>query len=168
MEIKIILVAMAIVVVLAIITSLRGSEQKKEKASYLYTAKKHLMTASEEAFFRMLTDVGADKYYVFPQVHLSGILDHKVPKQNWKYAFRHINGKSVDFVLCDKMTLKPVYAVELDDYTHQYKNRVERDREVDRIFEHTDIPLVRFTNYTSLSLDDIVAKFSEAHQRSSR
>ena len=66
------------------------------------------------------------------------------------------------------MTLKPVYAIELDDYTHQYKNRVERDREVDRISEHTDIPLVRFTNYASLSLDDIIAKFSEAHQRSSR
>lgn len=161
---EIILVAVTVGAILAIITTIRSNKQRKEKAPYLYKAKEHLMTASEEAFFRMLTDVAADKYYVFPQVHLSGFLDHKIPKQNWKYAFRHINGKSVDYVLCDKTTLKPVYAVELDDYTHQSKDRVERDKEVERIFEHANIPLVRFTDYKSLSREDIIVKFSEVHQ----
>lgn len=165
---ELIIPLMVIIVAVAIITHIKTSQPTPKKAIYHYAAKSHLMTLSEEAFFRILSESVSEKYLVFPQVHLSALLDRKLPNQDWKHAFRHINGKSVDFVLCDKMTLKPVYAVELDDYTHQYKNRVERDREVDRIFEHTDIPLVRFTNYTSLSLDDIITKFSEAHQRSSR
>ena len=60
---------------------------------------------------------------MFPQVHLSALLDHKVKGQDWRIAFRHINGKSVDYVLCDKATLQPVYAIELDDYTHEPRTR---------------------------------------------
>jgi len=71
-------------------------------------------------------------------------------RQNWTLAFRHINGKSVDYVLCEKTTFKPVYAVELDDPTHNRTDRQERDREVERIFEGTDLKLVRFRSYSDL------------------
>ena len=83
---------------------------------------------------------------MFPQVHLSALLDHKVKGQDWRIAFRHINGKSVDYVLCDKATLQPVYAIELDDYTHERRDRVARDSEVERMFKVANLPLVRFAN----------------------
>lgn len=149
--------------ILVAATGFRASDRIKEKAVYTYSAKEHLMTASEEAFFRLLSDSVSERYLVFPQVHLSALLEHKIPKQNWKYAFRHINGKSVDYVLCDKMTLKPVYAIELDDYTHKHKDRVERDIEVERIFAGAKIPLVRFSDYKSLSHEDIITKLSDAY-----
>lgn len=115
----------------------------------------------------MLTEVATGRYAVFPQVHLSALLDHTVKGQDWRAAFRHINGKSVDYVLCDINTLQPVYAVELDDPTHQRDDRIERDSEVERIFSDAQLPLVRFTNYRSMSRDDIVAKFQAAHSLSS-
>jgi very-short-patch-repair endonuclease len=121
------------------------------------------MTKSESEFFRMLDKAVCDRYYIFPQAHLSAILNHKVPGQNWKYAFRHINGKSVDYVLCDKQTLKPVYAVELDDYTHSYSDRQERDQEVERMLQSAGIPLVRFGEYKTLTKDEISRRFFEAH-----
>lgn len=158
-----IILIVIIVVILLTITSFRTNDRIKEKATYAYTAKEHLMTVSEEAFFRLLSEVVSEKYLVLPQVHLSALLEHKIPKQNWKYAFRHINGKSVDYVLCDKITLKPVYVIELDDYTHKYKNRVERDTEVERIFAGANIPLVRFSDYKNLSPEDIIAKLSNAY-----
>jgi len=42
------------------------------------------------------------------------VLEHRIKGQDWKAAFRRINGKSVDFVICDKAYIKPLLAIELD------------------------------------------------------
>ncbi|NCQ53939.1 DUF2726 domain-containing protein [Candidatus Saccharibacteria bacterium] len=138
-------------------------KQARQKKVYQYQAKEYFMTKSESEFFRMLVNVANDRYFIFPQAHLSAILDEKIKGQNWKYAFRHINGKSVDYVLCDKITLKPTYAVELDDYTHEYADRQERDKEVERMLQCAGIPLVRFSDYKTLNQEDIAKRFFEAH-----
>lgn len=113
---------------------------------YTYEAKSLPMTKTEADFFLKLERAVNERYYVFPQVHLSAILDYKVKGQDWNYAFRHINGKSVDYVLCDRITLRPCYAIELDDYTHDKTDRRKRDVEVERIFKAANLPLVRFRN----------------------
>ena len=155
------------VVIFAIYLELSGkinntNSAEIKKTTYNYQAKQYFMTKSENDFFRMLDNVASDRYFIFPQAHLSAILDEKIKGQNWKAAFKHINGKSVDYVLCDKQSLKPVYAVELDDYTHTYKNRQERDKEVERMFQCAGVPLVRFSNYKSLTENDIAQRFFEA------
>ena len=144
------------------ILSKNYAARQQDKYSYKYQAKEYFMTKSESDFFRILDKATCDKYYIFPQAHLSAILDYKVPGQNWKYAFRHINGKSVDYVLCDRQTLKPIYAVELDDYTHTYPDRQERDHEVERMLQSAGIPLVRFNDFNNLTKNEIVEKFSAA------
>lgn len=154
-------VCYAIYVQLSRNTSNKNAEQIK-KAPYNYQAKQYFMTKSESDFFLSLNNVAGDRYFIFPQAHLSAILDEKVKGQNWKAAFRHINGKSVDYVLCDKQTLKPVYAVELDDYTHNYSNRQERDREVERMLQCAGVPLVRFSDVNNLNEEMIAKRFFEA------
>lgn len=111
---------------------------------YTYTAKNSVMTRAESDFFLKLDQALRERYYVFPQVHLSSLLEHHVKGQEWRHAFSHINGKSVDFVLCSKTTLQLSYAIELDDYTHDKASRQKRDIEVERIFKEANIPLVRF------------------------
>lgn len=154
-----IIIAAIFVIAIRIINKKHGKRQAKNQ--YEYRAKACYMTKSEAEFFKILYRVASDRYYIFPQAHLSAILDHKVPGQNWKGAFRHINGKSVDYVLCDKQTLKPVYAVELDDYTHQYSNRQERDHEVERMLQSAGVPFVRFSNYKTLTDNEITERFIE-------
>ena len=154
-----------IFVVILIVRKIRSKDyglEQQHKYSYTYQAKEYFMTKSESEFFRILDKAVCDRYYIFPQAHLSAILDYKVPGQNWKYAFRHINGKSVDYVLCDKQTLKPIYAIELDDYTHSYPERQERDHEVERMLQSAGIPLVRFNGYKTLNQEDIAKQFFEA------
>ena len=121
------------------------------------------MSKTESDFFVKLERAVSERYYVFPQVHLSAILDHRVKGQEWKYAFRHINGKSVDYVLCSRATLKPTYAIELDDYTHDKPDRRERDSEVERIFEAANLPLVRFRN-KDVSENDIIQALADANK----
>jgi len=127
-----------------------------KKSTYRYFAKNAIMTERENKFFKQLNEILGNKWFVIPQVHLSALLNHKVKGQNWKAAFRHINGKSVDYVLLSKETMKPICAIELDDSTHNHKNRVERDAEVERIFAEAKLPLARFKNPEKLSRQDIV------------
>lgn len=133
-----------------------------EKSTYRYFAKNTIMTERENKFFKQLNEILGNKWFVIPQVHLSALLNHKVKGQNWKAAFRHINGKSVDYVLLSKETMKPICAIELDDSTHNYKNRVERDAEVERIFAEAKLPLARFKNPEKLSRQDIVNTIAAA------
>lgn len=113
---------------------------------YLYKKKDFLMSRAEHELFDILVDLIDGKYYIFPQVHLNAMLDHKIVGQNWNAAFRHIDEKSVDFVLCDKKYIKPLLVIELDDKTHELENRKSRDAEVERILNDTQIPLLRLQN----------------------
>lgn len=145
-----IIVFALILFVLYLLSLVYGNSSQKKKVfknnSYSYAAKTGLMTKTETDFFIKLHDAVGDRYYVFPQVHLSALFDHRIKGQEWKYAFRHINGKSVDYVLCDIDTLTPTYAVELDDPTHSQPDRVNRDGEVNRIFQEAKLPLIRIKN----------------------
>lgn len=117
---------------------------KRPLTKYQYLRKDFILTQSEREFFEVLLASVENKYHVFPQVHLDVILNHKVRGQNWFGAFRHIDEKSVDFVICDKVYIKPLLAIELDDKSHEREDRIERDEEVERILNEAGMPLLRF------------------------
>lgn len=129
---------------------------------YEYRKKEFLMTRAEhECFDALMTAVG-DKYYVFPQVHLSDILDHQVKGQGWQGARSHINRKSVDFVLCDKSYISPKLAIELDDKSHERQNRIERDAEVERILKEAGLPLLRLNNHGSFVSSELLQEINRS------
>lgn len=118
---------------------------------YHYKRKDLIMTPAETRFFKILGEAIGDEYYVFPQVHLSSILEHRIHGQSWWAAFHHINRKSVDFVICDKKSVKPLAAIELDDWSHHLDHRKDRDIEVERIFAGAQFPLIRFNGDTKFT-----------------
>lgn len=157
------LIVVAIILLKLVVSNFSTKRKVFKDNVYSYTAKSLMMTRTESEFFLKLDRVVNERYHVFPQVHLSALLDHKVKGQDWRFAFRHINGKSVDFVLCDKETLRPTYAIELDDLTHEQPDRRKRDIEVERIFEEANLPLVRFKN-KDVSETEIIQALSNARK----
>lgn len=129
--------------------------EKEGKPLYNYKRKDFLMSWAEHEFFDILVEAVGDKYYVFPQIHLTNILDNKVVGQNWKGAFRHIDEKSVDYVICDKAYIKPLLAIELDDKTHGQENRRLQDGEVERILSKAGLPLLRFENHGNFNKEEV-------------
>lgn len=140
----------------------------KEAHVYSYRRKDFLMTKAENDFFSVLKELLKDRYQIFPQVHLSALLDQKVKGQNWNAAFRHINQKSVDFVVCDKTYARPLLAIELDDFSHDAEERRSRDVEVERIFENANMPLLRFREYETMSREAIATQIEGALQSPNR
>ena len=135
---------------------------KSRKVTYQYRAKRSIMTSREQECFRRLDAIFGKKYYVAPQVHLSTLFDHKIQRQNWKGAFSHINGKSVDFLLVDKVNFAPICAMELDDSSHDAADRQARDLEVERIFRQTNFPLVRLRRVNNMTDREILEAFKTA------
>jgi len=122
-----------------------------KKSQYKYYAKSYVMTSRENECFKILNEVFSSKWFVIPQVHLSALLDYRVKGQNWNAAFRHINGKSVDFVLIGKESYRVICAIELDDSTHNKPERKERDVEIERIFNQAKIPLARISKFEAMT-----------------
>lgn len=101
------------------------------------------MSKNEHDVFDAIVIAVGDKYHVFPQVKFDKILDWKGNGKNSIYAMRHINQKSVDFLLCDKTYINPRLAIELDDTTHEREDRKERDEIVEGILSAANFPLLR-------------------------
>jgi hypothetical protein len=141
------IIAAVALVLLAVASRLLETYVRTSKRTYPYQRRDNLMTRAErDCYHALVAELGAD-YIFFPQVHLDAIVAPKVSGKDWLYAFRHINQKSVDFVACDKDQLRPAFAIELDDQSHNLPRRVQRDREVERILDIAGIPLIRVQNH---------------------
>lgn len=133
-----------------------------KKSQYKYYAKPYVMTSRENECFKILNEIFNSKWFVMPQVHLSALLDYRVKGQNWNAAFRHINGKSVDFVLIGKESYKVICVIELDDSTHSKPDRMERDVEIERMFKEAKIPLARISKFESMTKPEIAKVVTDA------
>ena len=141
----ILLYFLAIPIILVIIIKAIASDSGNQKTStvYRYNRKYVIMTEREQEFYKKLKLVCGDSILIFPQIHLSSLFFHNVKGQNFKLAFRFINRLSVDFVLVDSRNFKTLLAIELDDSTHNEKDRIKRDLIVNDIFEKANFPLLR-------------------------
>lgn len=122
------------------------------KRLYQYRRRESIMTRPELEFFSILLAIVENRFHVFPQMHLDEIFYHKIYGQNWFGAFHHINQKSVDFLICEIGTGKPLIAIELDDPSHEREDRKERDAEVERIFREAKLPLLRFRTFDRVNI----------------
>lgn len=132
---------------------------------YFYIRKDRLMTPAEVNFFKRLEGLVRDKYYVFPQVHLSSLVINKTKGRYYRAAFQKINHKSVDYALVDKKSFITKYAIELDDSTHDTASGRAADKTKKQILFQAGVILVRFRNPDSLNDDEIIRSFQEAHQQ---
>ena len=115
----------------------------RKKNYYPYKAR-HLLTKREYRFYLLLREV-ADEYHciICPKVGVKDLLSVTDKKQYMKY-FHKIAQKHVDFVICDR-DLYVLFAIELDDSTHETRDSRKRDHLKDKAFAAAGIPLKRIT-----------------------
>ncbi len=138
--------------------------KRGEAHQYHYHRKQFLVSRAEHECYDALVTAVGHEYRIFAQVHLPTIVTHVVKGQNWRAAFAHINQKSVDFVLCDKVYLSPKLVIELDDASHDQPSRQKRDHEVERILLEAGVPLLRLENQGKFETNDLARRVIEALQ----
>jgi very-short-patch-repair endonuclease len=75
------------------------------------------------------------------KVRLGDLFFVRQPHKNHA-ARNRIDRKHIDFLICDAMTMRPLVGIELDDASHQRKDRKERDDFVDRVFAAAGLPVI--------------------------
>lgn len=124
---------------------------------YPYSARP-LLTKREYKFYLLLRREAAKrKMIICPKVGLKDLLEVDSRKQYMKY-FRQIAQKHVDFVLCDE-DLHVLFALELDDSSHDTKKAKKRDAFKDRAFRAAGIPLKRIRNFDEDSVRRLFREF---------
>lgn len=111
-----------------------------------YTRHEKLFSAAERNFYFALKTAVGNRYTIFGKVRVADLV--KVTrKTNDKRGYRalaRIAQKHVDYVLCDPATLEIICTVELNDSTHERKDRIDRDRFITEVFDHIGLPIAWF------------------------
>ena len=71
-----------------------------------------------------------------------------------------IRSKSIDFVITEDNG-KIRLCIELDDATHNYNSRIERDNFVNYIFKQSNLKLLRIPVQDFYNLEDLERKITE-------
>ena len=121
----------------------------------------NFLSAAELAFFQVLKQVAGDRFYVCAKVRISDLLYVVNRRNNMGHANR-IDRKHVDFVLCDPNTMQPVLVVELDDASHQRKDRQERDELVDAAFGAAELPILHVVCRQRYRVEDLKQQIKAA------
>ncbi len=126
-----------------------------QEINYPYRVSDRFLTPAEHSFYMVAKKVLGERFLLCPQVPLSAIF-FITDKEDYMAAFGRIARKRVDFLVCDGITIKPLFAIELDDHSHQAQSRMTRDTFVEKVFESASMPLLRFqaqTGYVSAELE---------------
>ncbi len=106
---------------------------------------KPLMTEWERSAFGPLSSQLRPGLHLCPQVRLADILEPDAPYSGVRTAaLNSIWSKSVDFVVADISTGRAILVIELDDKTHERRDRKARDIFVNSALEQAQIPVIRF------------------------
>ena len=112
------------------------------------------LSAAEISFYHVLLKIVDARYTVCPKVNLNDIFYVERPHEN-RASRNQIDRKHVDFLICERGSMRPLVGVELDDGSHASKDRQERDAFVDRVYEKAGLPLLHFPVGFAYNLKDV-------------
>lgn len=101
------------------------------------------LTKIEQIFFNRLTEAMPD-CIVLAQVALNQLVDVKSPDRSTYRIWKNkVERKSVDFLICRK-DLTVIAAIELDDASHQRKDRLKADADKDAALLGAGYKIIRW------------------------
>lgn len=136
---------------------IRPQTKASEPTPLPYGLRDAFLSPAESSFFHVLKGQLGAKHHLIAKVRLADLFFVRKPSQN-RSAFNRIGMKHVDFVLCDAMTMQPVLGIELDDASHQKRQRIERDEFVDEVFAEACLPLLHIPAARSYSTDEVMGQ----------
>lgn len=120
-----------------------------------YKLKSSLLTPNELDVYSRLKQVLPQGTVLIPQVHYIELLNLKEGNQQ-KYAAKNkVDRKSLDYVIFNETDFSPLLAIELDDRTHEWINRMEKDNFENGIFEDVGLPLLRIRYSDTNNLENL-------------
>ncbi len=118
---------------------------------------KPVLTQTEVQFFHQLQRLAAGRCTILVKPRIADFVQHY-----GAHTFQSISQKHVDFLICRNEDMAPVFAIELDDWTHNSSRARKRDMFVNNLHGTIGLPLLRLPVWESGALEALVEKLSTA------
>lgn len=142
-------------VVLVIVVLAMAVLRRTPKRLLPYERRKYLLSPAERSFFGVLNQAVEHDYYVFAKVRVADILHVTKGVDERQGHLNRIIAKHVDFLLCDRASVAPLLAVELDDSSHDAEDRKTRDAFLDDAFASAGIVLMHVRASRSYDVSEV-------------
>ena len=112
-----------------LLAKIRRRSLPKRAADSPYTQRAMLFSPAEAAFLRVIDRAVGKHYRIFGKIRVADVIDVRqdLATDAKRFAFRRISAKHFDFVLCNRRDFSIVGVIELNDSSHQQKERALRD-----------------------------------------
>lgn len=131
-----------------------------ENQKYLYEIRKSFITETEKNFIREIINCLPPGYYIQPQVNLASIIARTDNARYHNELFRNVDACIFD------INYHPVAIIEINDSTHTYRKRAERDKKVKNICEEAGLPIIILWTSYGLNNEYIKKRISKAIEES--
>lgn len=153
---SIFLLLIAVVAVIIILVVLKAKSQRGTgDEPWPFYAKKPLSQPEQVLYFRLIQAL--PEQIILAQVQLSRLLGVK-KGNNYQAWYNRINRMSADFVVCNKDS-SIAAVIELDDATHQRKDRQVADAKKDKALASAGVRIVRWQAKTIPDIAKIQSVF---------
>lgn len=122
-----------------------------------YLTKRLILSPTEQKFYEVLSQGLGSQFMILMKVRVADVLQpgNAVSKSEWTSAFNRIESKHFDFLLCSQNSYEIIAAIELDDNSHQLRNRIKRDKFLNSACESANFALIRVTARQVYSVQEI-------------
>ena len=158
-------IALAVFFVLLVIVVLAKQKQSRDDGGALsFKIQAALFTPAERSFLGVLDLAVGKDFRIFGKVRVGDVLAPQDGLNNRARTttLNKINRKHFDFVLCKPDDLTVLCAIELNDKSHQQKNRQDRDAFLVDACQRAGLPLVMFDARHAYAPNEIGTRVAEA------
>ncbi|WP_423192940.1 DUF2726 domain-containing protein [Cupriavidus sp. H18C2] len=142
-------VALLFIVLVAVLGALKRTKGGRTAQGFRFAPKSPFLRSDEIHLLQRLS-VALKDAHVFPQVAMSAFVQHK---GRTKAARNLFSQKYVDYLVCERTSMRPLYVIELDGASHRSAEAKKRDAQKNEVLASAGIPIKR---YTSKDVDFVV------------
>lgn len=132
-------------------------KDKRENDELLDYRPCHLLTGNELYFYLQLKPIADDLgLVVLAKIRMADLVEPNYARNDrgYYYFFNRVKAKHIDFALCKPENLQVELLIELDDPSHQRKDRKKRDRFIEAVYEESGYTLLRL--YSDDNIEKLV------------
>lgn len=165
------LIALVIVAIAVVILSKLQKGSAADLINYPYQSSGVLFTPAERSFYGVLEQAVGENAKVLGKVRVADVITPRkgLSRSEWQKAFNKISAKHFDYVLCKNSDLSIICAIELDDSSHNSKNRQQRDEFLKGVCEAASVPLIQIpakAGYVVSNIKELLAPHLEINENS--
>lgn len=160
-------VVIAFAVFILVVKQRQRSDADVEKTGaaldFPYLKQSTLFTPAERSFCGVLDQIAGNDFRVFGKVRVADVVAVRPGLNNSARAkaFNLISAKHFDFVLCAPGDLSVLCVIELNDASHQKKDRQDRDAFLESVCAAAKLPLITFDAKRTYSAAEVKEQIVE-------